>query len=70
MTISMKSVQSSSISEIGYRRRTLHVKFNSGRIYEFKKVPRAVYDDFLKAESKGDFFNHEIRKNFPEKEIS
>lgn len=69
MTISMNSVQSTSISEVGYRRRTLKVQFNTGRTYEFRKVPRATYDRFLKSDSKGRFFNEEIRATFPEKEL-
>lgn len=69
MTILMNSVKSTSISEVGYRRRTLKVQFNNGRIYEFRKVPRATYDQLLKSDSKGEFFNREIRNLFPEKKV-
>lgn len=69
MTIKMNSVASTSISEIGYRRRTMQVKFNSGRTYEFRKVPRAVYDNFALSNSKGEFFNSNIRGAYLEKEV-
>lgn len=69
MTISMKAVDSSSISEVGYRRRTLKVQFNNGHTYEFRKVPRALFDQLLKAQSKGEFFNREIRSAFPQRQV-
>jgi lysyl-tRNA synthetase class 2 len=69
MTISMNTVESGSIFKIGYRRRTLKVQFNSGRIYEFRKVPRAKYDQLLNAPSKGSFFNREIKGSYVETEV-
>ena len=65
MTIKMNSVQSTSISEIGYKRRTMNVQFNSGKVYEFKKVPRATFDQFTSSISKGKFFNETIKESFP-----
>lgn len=53
MTIKMTKVVSTSISEVGYKRRTMHVQFNTGDTYEYKKVPRAVFDALVKAQSKG-----------------
>ncbi len=70
MSIAMKSVSSSSISSIGYRRRLMKVEFNSGRTYEFKSVPRSVFDQFIQSNSKGEFFNKNIRGTFVEKEVS
>lgn len=69
MAINMVTVDSTSIFEIGYLRRTLMVKFNSGRIYEFKKVPRAVFDLFMKSKSKGQFFNENVKALYQEKEV-
>lgn len=69
MTIKMNTVESSSIFQVGYRRRTLQVQFNSGRVYEFRKVPRATYDQLLKSPSKGEFFNREIKGAYLETEI-
>lgn len=69
MPISMTSVKSASISGVGYRRRTMKVEFSSGRVYEYRKVPRATYDKFLKADSKGKFFNAEIRDKYSEAQV-
>lgn len=65
----MKQVKSTSIGQVGYKRRTMNVTFQNGKNYEFKKVPRRVFDALLKAPSIGGFFNDEIRKNYPNKEI-
>lgn len=64
MTIKMNIVKSTSISEIGYNRRTMSVVFNGGNSYEFKKVPRVQFDKFLSSDSKGKFFNQEIKENY------
>jgi len=45
------------------------VKFLSGKQYEFKKVPRAKFDEFVSAISKGKFFNENVRDNFPSVEL-
>lgn len=70
MTIKMNSVASTSISEIGYKRRTMNVKFNNGKLYEFKKVPRAIFDKFFSSASKGNFFNKEIKAIYPSLEVA
>jgi hypothetical protein len=70
MTVKMNTVNSTSISEIGYKRRTMHVKFLSGKIYEIKKVPRVQFDKFSSAQSKGKFFNKEIKNTYPSVELS
>jgi hypothetical protein len=64
MTIKMNSVKSTSISELGYKRRTMQVKFNNGKLYTFKKVPRAIFDQFIESISKGKFFNQEIKPSY------
>lgn len=69
MTIKMNAVTSTSISEIGYKYRTMVVKFLSGKQYEFKKVPRAKFDEFVAAISKGKFFNESVRDSFPSVEL-
>ena len=40
---------------------TLYVTFTSGTAYAYFMVPRAVYDDFRAAFSKGRFFGRRIR---------
>lgn len=69
MAIKMNSVASTSINKIGYKRRTMNVKFNNGKTYEFKKVPRALFDRFVNSISKGNFFNKEVRDLFPSIEL-
>ena len=39
----------------------LSVTFVSGRRYLYERVPRDIYDAFLRAPSRGAFFNAEIR---------
>lgn len=69
MTIKMQSVTSSSIDKIGYRYRTMEVKFNNGRTYQFKGVPRAVFDRFAQSSSKGEFFNEQIRGSYLDRQV-
>jgi lysyl-tRNA synthetase class 2 len=41
------------------------IRFVSGDTYIYDDVPRAVYDAFLAAPSKGAFFQDEIRDRYP-----
>ena len=41
--------------------KTLRVVFMSGAVYEYYRVPPAVYDKFLAASSKGIFLNKFIK---------
>ena len=43
---------------------TLDVAFLSGKMYRYRDVPAPVYDAFMTAESKGRFFNTQIRDRF------
>ena len=56
-------VESSAISSIGYeaRSKTLEVEFQSGSVYDYREVPRDVYESFLASSSKGRFFARRIR---------
>lgn len=57
-------VTSSNIAAIAYDdgSNTLGVKFNGGGEYHYFAVPRAVFDAFRGASSKGNFFDSEIKK--------
>jgi hypothetical protein len=59
-------VDSSSIAAIGYSatERALWVQFVSGRTYRYSDVPQATYEELLRAESKGRYFNREIRNAY------
>ena len=43
----------------------LELEFRRGAIYRFGGVPEATYQELLRAESKGLYFNHHIRNRFP-----
>jgi|GEM_PF-668379 len=60
----MHEVESRSIEAIGYDRQTqeLHVRFReSGRTDAYWEVERDVFEEFLGAPSKGNYFNREIK---------
>jgi hypothetical protein len=42
----------------------LRVTFVSGKTYKYYKVPRLVYEHFIRAASKGTFFNTRIRDRY------
>jgi hypothetical protein len=59
-------VDSSVIAAVGYDdvQRALYVRFNSRALYVFHDVPPAMHDAFMRAESKGRYFNAEIRNAY------
>jgi hypothetical protein len=59
-------VESSAIRSVGYdfRRATLDIEFVHGGLYRYFDVPASLYDAFMQAESKGQFFHAEIRDRF------
>ena len=59
----MISVDSSVIKAIGYDRATmvLHVHLLNTKRYSYYDVPTGVFKEFLGAESKGSYFNYNIR---------
>lgn len=61
-SISLLKVKSSNIQGIGYRNNLLYVAFNTNAVYSYEKVPEQIVIDFLKADSKGKYFNIFIRK--------
>jgi len=60
------TVESSSLSSIGFTRETrvLEIEFRSGALYRYHGVPRAVFEDSKKAESKGRYFSQFIRGKY------
>ena len=64
----MHRVDSTSIGAIGYDRRTydLYVRFlESGHTYVYRGVEERVFEEFLRAGSKGNYFNREIKGEYP-----
>ena len=51
------------------RKRQLDLLFTSGRRYVYSEVPMAVDSGFAEAESKGRFYNLQIRNRFPCREV-
>lgn len=64
--ITRQPVESSSLSSIGYRadRCVLEIEFVNGSVYRYEAVDTEVYARFAAADSKGRFFNAEIRPRF------
>jgi hypothetical protein len=64
----MQPVDSTSIKAIGYDRRSreLYVRFlESGHSYVYRGVEDDVLEGFLCADSKGNYFNREIKGEYP-----
>lgn len=62
--VDMIPVRSSSIESIGYDQdaRALHVRFlESGATYVYLDVERAIFQAFVDADSKGQFFVEQLR---------
>ncbi len=60
-------VESSMISAVAYddAARDLLVIFNTGQTYVYSNVPREVYDNLLKADSKGSYMKDFVIDMFP-----
>ena len=56
---------SSNIAEAGYDvdTQTLEIKFHNGGIYRYWPIMKHQFRLFMKAESKGIYFNQNFRKN-------
>jgi lysyl-tRNA synthetase class 2 len=46
-------------------RHELRIRFQSGREYTYRDVPRDQYDDMKRAYAKGEYFNRHIRDRYP-----
>jgi KTSC domain len=60
-------VDSSSLAKLAYdtQRAILQVEFRDGSVYQYLGVPPQTYQDLLRADSKGAYFNRHIRSPFP-----
>ncbi len=59
-------VESSVLASVHYlpALRQLEVEFHSGLLYQYFDVPQHTYTELLAAESKGSYFNVNIRNRF------
>lgn len=66
MSITFSNFNSSNIKKIGYQNdaKVLLVTFVSGSVYMYKDVPAEVFEDFVRAQSKGKFFHANIRGKY------
>jgi hypothetical protein len=60
-------VASSNIASVGYDApyETLEVEFQNGTVYQFYNIPQGIYEQFMGASSKGQFFNVYIKNAYP-----
>lgn len=60
-------VQSTTLASAGHdaRAAVLELQFRNGAVYQYFHVPRRVYQDLLWAQSKGSYFNQNIRGRYP-----
>ena len=57
-------VDSSSIDSIGYEKNVLEVGFRNGGVYQYFDVPEETVVMLMRADSKGAFFNQNIRGRY------
>ena len=59
------SVQSSLLASVAYSiDATLELEFRSGAVYRYFAVPQAIFAGLITAESKGAYFNRNVRSRF------
>jgi hypothetical protein len=68
----MPNVQSSMMTRVDYDDEAceLDVTFTTGKIYRYSNVPCEIYEGLLDAESKGQFFNQNIKDAFAFVEVT
>lgn len=57
-------VESSNIDAIGWENNVLRVLFKSGNSFDYLNVSKEIFEEMLKAESKGSFFHRKIKSNY------
>jgi hypothetical protein len=62
----MPEVSSTAIQRIDYDETSRHlwITFVTGNVYKYYDVPRGIYECFLRAPSKGAFFNENIKDRY------
>lgn len=65
-------VTSSNIESIGYedKKNLLEVIFKSRAVYLYSNVPETVFKEFLSSQSKGTYFQKNIKDKYPTQRIS
>jgi hypothetical protein len=60
------AVDSTTMRSVGYDSvaQVLEIEFTSGAVYQYLEVPDRVFGELMHAESKGRYFNEEIRDDY------
>ena len=60
------SVESSNLSRVRHdeNSNTLEIEFIGSNVYQYFDVPKVIYDELLKADSKGKYFHSQIKGHF------
>lgn len=63
---SMEPTQSGMIARHGYvpETQTAVIEFNNGKVYDYKGVPKEMYDNFRNAESQGSYFAQNLKGRY------
>jgi hypothetical protein len=56
--------------QYSHENQTLYVYFRVGRLYEYRDVPSELYQEFVRAGSRENFFDKNIRRSFTCKRLS
>ena len=61
-----QAVESTTMRSVGYDQtnQVLEIEFHTGMIYQYPDIPLVIYKALLEAESKGRYFNSEIRDTY------
>ena len=62
--MNLNEVVSSNIKAVGYGDNNLYVEYKSGSLYKYKGVKEETYKELLKAESKGQYMNSNIKGKY------
>lgn len=65
--MNVTAVESTTLAAVGYDNALgmLQLEFRSRTIYQYFGVPAPVYEELLRATSKGEYFNRYMRGHFP-----
>jgi KTSC domain len=64
--INSHPVDSSSLASVAYdgEQKILQIEFRDRSVYQYSRVPVAIYEELWQAESKGVYYNRQIRPRF------
>ena len=71
MTVEMTPVASSNVQAVGYdvSTQSLHVSYLNNRTYVYSDVPQGVFEELLRAPSKGSYLNRAVKGTYNYHEI-